>query len=388
MTHAARQKIKRAKNAPEMHFVFSTSCNTFQYWQSELLLNSAMHVKQKGRFTQIVVGCDESEAKGMAGKGRVLTHDASGDTLVGYEQWNKSSHPTVRRIFAPAIPEAKEFPWFNKPWSFEYWRRTENITGDVIVLLDPDEFFIRPLSMVGSTRKRHLKPPPQLGKGFNDLPKPGMGVGAYYGIGGEVIWKFKDFLDDICGAGSPCATMTARDAENWQSVGPPYILVVEDFRKIVPLWWEYMPKVYPHVKGDILADMYAYQMAAANANVLHSTVDDFMVSAAMDMRQGWATVDSAIAADVPHRQLTCDEPFLAAEEQVRGEIQRLNFGHLAEHYKACTGGEKLANFYEASECAEEGAELFNFHKGHMPPGKNCRYVCSLFIPITTTIEFI
>jgi hypothetical protein len=322
-----------------------------------------MHVKQKGKFTHIVVGCDESEDEGMEGKTRILTHDKSGDKLVGIEQWKKSSHPTVRRIFAPSIPEAKEFPWFNKPWSFEFWRRTTNSTksSDIIVLLDPDEFFIRPLSMEGSKRKTHLKEPPNLGGSFNDVPKIGMGVGAYYGIAG-VVEKFKDFVDDICGAGSACATMTNRDADNWQSVGPPYILAMDDFLKIVPLWWEYMPKVYPHVKGDILADMYAYQMAAANANVLHSTVDDFMVSSAMDIRQGWTTVDAAIAAT---NSLTCDMPLIGAQ---KGGALNLNFAHLAEHYKACTGGEKLENFYEASECKEEGAELFNFHKGHVPPG--------------------
>jgi len=41
---------------------------------------------------------------------------------------------------APAIPEAKEFPWFNKPWSFHHWlkEKGDSITERAITILDPD----------------------------------------------------------------------------------------------------------------------------------------------------------------------------------------------------------------------------------------------------------
>ena len=83
-----------------------------------------------------MVGCDESEAKGIKLADRIITHTAgAGDEVIDNNRWAKSTHPNAQRFFAPSIKEAKEFPWYNKPWSFHYWVKEANITGDTIVLI-------------------------------------------------------------------------------------------------------------------------------------------------------------------------------------------------------------------------------------------------------------
>jgi hypothetical protein len=97
-----------------LHILFSTSCNEFQHWQAEVVVNSAMRVGQKGKITQIVVGCDEREDKGVDLKDRVLTHSqGDADNLVGQEKWamNAGNGIKFNRLFAPSIEQAKKFPW-------------------------------------------------------------------------------------------------------------------------------------------------------------------------------------------------------------------------------------------------------------------------------------
>ena len=185
-----RRKKKTFNDSPQLHFVLSTSCNVFQYWQSELLFNSAMHVGQKGLFTQIVVGCEESEGDGVDAARRTITHDISQDAVVSKEMWAKTAHPNVNRFFAPAVPQAKEFPWFNKPYSFNFWMTHANITGDTIIILDPDEFFLRQF-VLGKVRKARKPPPPGFlldGSEVNDQPRKGFAVAEFYDIAGE-IWN-------------------------------------------------------------------------------------------------------------------------------------------------------------------------------------------------------
>lgn len=48
-----------------LHVVFSSACNNFQHWQSELVLASAKLVGQRGRITRIVSGCHDKDAESV-----------------------------------------------------------------------------------------------------------------------------------------------------------------------------------------------------------------------------------------------------------------------------------------------------------------------------------
>jgi hypothetical protein len=146
------QQLEKNVN-DRLHILFSTSCNEFQHWQAEVVVSSAMRVGQRGKITQIVVGCDQREDKGVAMKDRVLTHSSGdADNLVSKEAWAKASvskgNLEFTRLFAPSIEQAKKFPWYNKPWSFKYFLDNGNLTKDeIVVIIDPDEFFIQPLTV-------------------------------------------------------------------------------------------------------------------------------------------------------------------------------------------------------------------------------------------------
>ena len=92
-----------------------------------------MRVGQRGKITQIVVGCDEREDKGVKLRARVLTHPTGDvENLVSGQDWAKSAAGSAggvefSRLFAPSIPQAKAFPWYNKPWSFKYFLMHGNI---------------------------------------------------------------------------------------------------------------------------------------------------------------------------------------------------------------------------------------------------------------------
>ena len=81
----------------------------------------------------------------------------------------------------------------------------------------------------------------------------------------------------ICGAGSPCLETSRRDAEKHYPIGPPYVLHHNDFRRLAPVWREFAPKVYAQYP-DLLAEMYAYCMAAAHLRMPHARVNHWMLS--------------------------------------------------------------------------------------------------------------
>ena len=172
----------------DIHIVFSTGCNEFQHWQTEVLLNTAKRVGQRGKITHIIVGCEEREDAGMDGKARYITHAAgAGDNIVSDSLWRKSSHPNFSLHYAPAVPEAKEFPWFNKPWSFYHWMKTAKPKERVIALLDPDEFFLEPLTQGDKKRDDLITDwPSSLQHLVTDVVQPGMAVAQMYGFG--AVW--------------------------------------------------------------------------------------------------------------------------------------------------------------------------------------------------------
>jgi hypothetical protein len=342
----------------DQHIVFSTGCNAFQHWQAEVLLNSAMHAGQCGSMTRIVVGCDKKVVE------VIRTHaGGAADELISNAVLERSTFPGLKVHVAPAIPEAREFPWFNKPWSFHHWlkEKGDSITERAIAILDPDEFFLQPLTQRKGDKSadgfRILNNWPEaMASQVTDVVKPGMAVCQEYGLG--TVWLNMFDKTKICpgGASSPCAKMDQRQGMLHYPCGPPYIFENGDFRKVMPTWWELMKPVYAQDKGDIQADMYAYVYAAIHHDVKHVVLQNYMVSnvdvGADGGGEGWPLIDKI-------QSMSCHNPLLPAG------TPRPGFVHAAGHYKACTKGDPIK--YEANECPEhEGSVLWNFHKGHVP----------------------
>eukprot|EP01031_Cornospumella_fuschlensis_P030369 gene30369-36694_t len=96
----------------------------------------------------------------------------------------------------------------------------------------------------------------------------------------------------ICGEKSPCLKVTREFGEKHYSVGPPYLMHKGDMLRVTDKWTEFVPRVYEHYP-ELLAEMYAYSMAAAHAEVPHFTLVSYMVSnIEMTGDEGWEHVDA------------------------------------------------------------------------------------------------
>jgi hypothetical protein len=213
--------------ADDIRYVVSTGCSAYQHWQVECQKASFKKLKQRGKYTHIVVGCETSQESTIHTSG-------GGDSFrtVLREEWEKSSNPDVDLFFVPAVAMAKEFPWFNKPWSFYQWAANTTIKETTVVIMDPDQFFIEAIDNT-KYKLNDLRPTTDewaLKTIVKDMSRPAMvtpgtAVAQTYGLGSG--WTNAEMFDraKICGANSYCATVTAPEAWAFYSVGPPYFLV-------------------------------------------------------------------------------------------------------------------------------------------------------------------
>eukprot|EP01065_Artemidia_motanka_P006450 TRINITY_DN13173_c0_g1_i2.p3 TRINITY_DN13173_c0_g1~~TRINITY_DN13173_c0_g1_i2.p3 ORF type:complete len:226 (+),score=95.34 TRINITY_DN13173_c0_g1_i2:852-1529(+) len=113
--------------------------------------------------------------------------------------------------------------------------------------------------------------------------------------------------------------------------------VVSDMREIVRYYARFMRPVFRRESG-ILADMYAYTMAAAHLRLAHVQVDNLMVSTLEGSGEGWKWIDEWPG------EMSCDAPAVPVGHAVP------TFLHGCQNYKALDG---------------DGNEWM-WHKGHVP----------------------
>jgi hypothetical protein len=189
-------------------------------------------------------------------------------------------------------------------------------------LIDPDFIFLRPL-----TRQIAGHPSNLYMKGFDlntsDVPKiigRGQPAGQLYGLGAPwaTTTATKDFnRTHICGEGSPCLTVKQRFGQQKYSVGPPYLVEKDDFIRLADAWTRFVPRVYESYP-ELLAEMYAYSMGAAHAELPHFTMTHYMVSNTFVNEEGWPWID-VLDTDV------CVPPTATSDSDPNGVGERLEF---------------------------------------------------------------
>lgn len=180
------------------------------------------------------------------------------------------------------------YDFYNKPFGFRHWLDNDpNIHPDAIIaLLDPDFIFLRPLTYK-LKEDSVLFSPTVTQEDLIDEVKEGHPVAQHYGIGSH--WtKFK--VAYIAGDSSPALKVSISDANLYYSVGPPYMGHRNDMIKIADKWTEFVPKVYEEYP-NLLAEMYAYSMAAAHHGLKHLRLDHYMVSNVDASGEGWPFID-------------------------------------------------------------------------------------------------
>ena len=139
----------------KLHIVFSSGCNKYQQWQSELLLASAAKVGQRGRITRIVSGCYDdlqgnSDDNAWEGK-KVGKSNNYAQTAIPLSEHTKSSNPNFGLFMTPSFHGAKKFPWINKPSAIDYFmthakQELERLGETIVMILDPDFIFLAPIT--------------------------------------------------------------------------------------------------------------------------------------------------------------------------------------------------------------------------------------------------
>lgn len=278
----------------DIHIIFSTDCSSFQHWQSYLLFYSAFRIKQPGKITRIASGCnDEDKVKELEWHKKHISSAMS-------EKYKIHFTPHFSAVKDENGKVKGDYKFFNKPMGLLHWFENGEdmgVDGDtgkvksentIVALLDPDMVLMKHLSADFSNEKMVIVSPiAREGQKFR--VEHGVPFGQHYAFGAQ--WRTFG-LDTITGdSQSNAKKVNDHDGRKYYPVGPPYLATARDMHKIAQKWVEFVPKVhaeYPY----LLAEMFAYCIAAAHLNLPHQLIDHLMVSNTQVGGEGWNFVDN------------------------------------------------------------------------------------------------
>jgi len=157
--------------------------------------------------------------------------------------------------------------------------------------MDPDQMILRPFTNDFSNAQTELwRPTPKSGVPLRTKVEHGSPMAQQYAFG--IQWLTKLNTTAVVGPTSRVVnkSMSLEEAKGHYIVGPPYVATAKDMYNIALKWTEFVPKVhheYPH----LLAEMFAYCLAAAHLNLPHRTAHSFMISDPGAGGEGWKLVD-------------------------------------------------------------------------------------------------
>jgi hypothetical protein len=275
------------------HTVFSTGCSTFQDWQSYVFFYHALRSGQEGHITRIASGCDGETKEDLERQFK--------DEIVSMDPERFHLHQTPDFGKVPGLE--KSFKYFNKPCGMRHW--FENVLGypenhaehddSIVILLDPDQILLRPFTddFTNSSETWRLQK-----DGRHKLKvEHGSPFSQQYGYGLQWLTKVNHTYV-FEGKPTPVATMEQQEAKDYyNAMGPPYVATAKDMYAIVKTWSSIVPRVrdqYPH----LLAEMFAFNIAAAHLGLRHTLAFSFMVSDVGTGGEGWPLVDEVDPKDV------------------------------------------------------------------------------------------
>jgi hypothetical protein len=282
----------------EHRMIFSTGCTTSQDWQSYIFFFHAMKSGQPGHVTRIASGCTPEAAEELKRlhKERI-------------EIMSDKFHLHLTPDYMKIIP-GKTYKFFNKPYGVRHWMEhglgyPDNSDHDdvIVILMDPDQMALRPLTYNFTDSVVNWKPTKEKKKP-KMLVEHGAPFGQLYGYAAQ--WKTKVNVTHVAGPNSPIESVTMDQARDYYPLGPPYMATARDFYKIVVKWTEFVVPThddYPH----LLAEMFAYSLAAAHCRLPHQIAKSFVVSDPVMGSEGWSLMnpipDEDVCYNVPRKNL-------------------------------------------------------------------------------------
>lgn len=245
-----------------------------------------MQVRQSGFITRIASGCTEEQKQAV--KTWHLAHVA-----VMSNRFKLFFTPKFSNI------NRKEYKYFNKPfgvryylencsdfgWDEELGKMTAIADEAVVIIIDPDMILLQPLTTDFSDSTVKFWSPHRKAIERKKKVGPLTPFGQTYGLS----HKWMQFIE-LAGPGSLALKVDESTADLHYQVGPPYMSTVLDMHNIVRRWAELVPEVYK-AKPQLLSEMYAYCLAAADRGLPHEVVDSMMISAPGAYGEGWDMID-------------------------------------------------------------------------------------------------
>jgi len=157
----------------------------------------------------------------------------------------------------------------------------------IVILMDPDQLIMRPFTNNDfSNTEWKFIPKDETPYTRIEHGKP---MGQYYGF--ALQWLDKVNITALAGNDSPIAKLPRDQARRGYIVGPPYVATARDMYTIVQQWSDFAKPVY-EMYPYLLAEMFAYCLAAAHTELPHQTASSFMISDVLTGNmEGWSYID-------------------------------------------------------------------------------------------------
>ena len=258
----------------------------------------------------------------------------------------------------PGDEVSKRFGYMLKPWlTAAFAAGTRLPVSASVVIIDTDEFLLVPGVI---------------------SPVAGYPVAQPYAFGSK-------WIDKMCaGTSAACPVSLSRmEARQHYAIGVPYLLGAADFQAIARRWYSYMQVVVEQMgTKDILADQYAYSLAAHAAGLPHRK-STMMVSNVWSGGEGWDVLET-----IP-RATRCSNVAAAAAAAGARNARRSGYGgsgsplflHACQFFTACADGSLPTRSVNNTKGnlglpAQRGVlrpgqpctwdQQWTFHKGHVP----------------------
>jgi hypothetical protein len=309
---------RKESKEPGYHIIFSTDCSGYQHWQSYLLYFSAMRVGQPGKVTRIASGCKDKEREEL-----IEWHKKHVTPMSPLNEPNKYTLHLTPHFSAVKDDSGKvvdDYEFFNKPFGLLHWlenyddsrdkygisystdndpKNTPSLKldpDDIVILLDPDMVLLRPITQ-DFTPTKYYKPKFTSRKQSEvTMVSHGHPFGQDYGFGSS--WAELNLTRITGSATSPALKVSNQDAHMKYAVGPPYVATASDMYKIAQKWAEFVPRTYKEYPY-LLAEMYAYCIAAADLQLPHVNVASLMVSGhTISDTEGWDFLEGIPSEDI------------------------------------------------------------------------------------------
>lgn len=179
-----------------------------------------------------------------------------------------------------------DYKYFNKPFGVKYYLENSSHFGydknlgkmttakdnGIVIIIDPDMVLLRPLTSDFSDSSVKFWQPHHKPIERKKRVESGTPFGQTYGLS----HNWMKFIE-LAGPGSLAQNVDERSADLHYQVGPPYIATTNDMLTIVQRWAELVPAVH-NAKPELMSEMYAYCLAAADKGLAHEVVDSMMIS--------------------------------------------------------------------------------------------------------------